>query len=386
MLAELQNQSWQQNIEGPWLSPEDLEPYFKKWSNYEDFKLTEFGKSEEGRPLRFLQWGRGSIKVVLWSQMHGNEATATLALVDIIDFFHQLQAVSSVNDLYESLTISFIPMLNPDGAKLFTRRNAKLVDMNRDAVKQQSAEMRAFFSLLAKLKPDWAFNLHDQRSIFSVGNKPNCATLSYLAASPDYNRSKSDARIKAMRLIAAMHHSTEGILKDHFGKYSDEFYPRAVGDNLMAAGIPCVLLEAGAHPEDPTRNKARQLIMHNLLHAFNFIARGTWTPYRVEDYETIPENEQSLRDLLLREVKYAGQVCDITLQLKQEVIKGEFQSYYILDDLGDLTHLHGILEYREGSIELLGLLSLQDPVNFIYSNESLKIVFEDGRISQCKPL
>jgi len=383
MLTELHNRSWQEEIKGPWLAPKDLEPYFKKWSNYEDFKLVEFGKSEENSPLRYLQWGKGPAKIVLWSQMHGDEATATLSLIDIIEFFHQLKLEehASVEGLSERLSITFIPMLNPDGAKRFTRRNANLVDMNRDAAKQQSVEMRAFFQLLKDIEPDWAFNLHDQRSIFSIGPERNCATLSYLAPSPDEKRSKSDIRVKAMQLIAAMHANTAGSLNDHFGRYSDEFYPRAVGDNLMAAGIPCILLEAGAFPDDPVRNQARNLIMHNLIQAFIIIASKTWPNYDIEDYEAIPKNKEALRDILLRDVNYQGQTCDITLQEKKEVVEGKLLSYYILDDLGDLPHLKGISEYKGGFLELLGPLSLQYQVNFIYSGESKKIIFKDGRIS-----
>jgi hypothetical protein len=383
MLTELYNRSWQEDITGPWLAPKDLLPYFEKWSNYEDFKLKEFGRSEEGRPLRYLQWGKGPAKVVIWSQMHGNEATATLTLIDIIEFFHQLQLEghSSVDELSARMSITFIPMLNPDGAERFTRRNAYLVDMNRDAVKQQSAEMRAFFQIIRDLEPDWTFNLHDQRSIFSVGSKQNCATLSYLAPSPDENRSKSESRIKTMQLIAAMHDNTAGNLAGHFGRYSDEFYPRAVGDNLMAAGIPCILLEAGAFPGDPLRSQARSLIMQNLIQAFIIIASKTWSNYVIEDYEAIPENEQALRDILLRDVKYKGQSCDIALQEKQELVEGEFRSYYILDDVGDLPHLKGICEYNGGFVELLGPFSLQHPVNFLYSEKSQKLIFKDGHIS-----
>jgi hypothetical protein len=383
MLAESRKQSWQEDINGPWLVKADLEPYLKKWSNYEDFTLERFGESEEKVPLHLLKWGKGKIKIVLWSQMHGNEATATLAIIDIIEFFHHLEIENDqeLKELRNNISIVFIPMLNPDGAQLFTRRNAHLVDMNRDAIKQQSSEMRAFFALLKSLKPDWAFNLHDQRTIFSVGAQQNCATLSYLAPSPDLARSKSKSRIKTMQLIAGMHHKTKSLLADHFGKYSDEFYPRAVGDNLMAADIPCVLLEAGAFPGDPKRSKARQLIFHNLIEAFNIISDSSFVDYSVEDYEAIPENEQLLRDVVFRDINYQGQICDIALQENQAVIAGQWHSHYVLDDLGDLSHLKGIKEYNGGEVELNAPLMLQGKVNLQYSNQSLKILISEGMIS-----
>lgn len=383
MLAELRNKSGQEDLSGPWLVKADLEPYLTKWSNYEGFTLEKFGESEEKVPLHSLKWGKGKIKIVLWSQMHGNEATATLAIIDIIEFFHRLviENDEELKDLSTKISIVFIPMLNPDGAQLFTRRNARLVDMNRDAIKQQSSEMRAFFALLNRLKPDWAFNLHDQRTIFSVGAERNCATLSYLAPSPDFARSKSKSRIKAMQLIAGMHQKTKSLLSGHFGKYSDEFYPRAVGDNLMAANIPCVLLEAGTFPNDPQRTRARQLIFQNLIHAFSLISDESYLRYSIAEYDAIPENEQLLRDVVFRDVNYQGQICDIALQEQQTVIAGQWHSHYILDDLGDLSHLKGIKEYKGGQVVLKAPLMLQGKVNLQYSNQTLKILIIEGRIS-----
>ena len=52
-----------------------------EWSTH--FAVRELGKTEEGRPIHEVKWGEGPIQVIAWSQMHGDEATATLALADI---------------------------------------------------------------------------------------------------------------------------------------------------------------------------------------------------------------------------------------------------------------------------------------------------------------
>src|SRR5690554_1949995 len=57
----------------------DILPLIK--DRAEDFKVTELGKSVQGREIFQLAYGNGSIKVLLWSQMHGNESTATMALM-----------------------------------------------------------------------------------------------------------------------------------------------------------------------------------------------------------------------------------------------------------------------------------------------------------------
>ncbi|MEN0004462.1 MAG: M14 family zinc carboxypeptidase, partial [Bacteroidota bacterium] len=134
------------------------------------FKVQEIGKSIEGRSIYRVQLGNGPTKVLLWSQMHGNEPTATMALMDVFNFF-------SVSDQYdgfrqkllEELTLVFIPMLNPDGAEQFERRNALGVDLNRDAIRLQSPEAKLLKQQRDELDADWGFNLHDQSRYYSAG-------------------------------------------------------------------------------------------------------------------------------------------------------------------------------------------------------------------------
>ena len=70
---------------------------------------------------------------MLWSQMHGDESTATMALADIFRFLVEAPGDSLRERLRNRLTIVFIPMLNPDGAEVFQRENAVGIDVNRDA-------------------------------------------------------------------------------------------------------------------------------------------------------------------------------------------------------------------------------------------------------------
>ena len=45
------------------------------------------GRSAEGRDIHHLTFGSGPVTVLLWSQMHGDESTASMSLVDIARFF-----------------------------------------------------------------------------------------------------------------------------------------------------------------------------------------------------------------------------------------------------------------------------------------------------------
>ena len=106
--------------------------------------VSQVGESTENRAIYQVQAGTGPTKVLLWSQMHGDEATATMALFDIFNF---LQAE---NDGFDSLrqtilantSLYFVPMLNPDGAERWQRRTVSDIDMNRDALRLQTPEGR----------------------------------------------------------------------------------------------------------------------------------------------------------------------------------------------------------------------------------------------------
>ena len=103
-------------------------------------KLEEIGRSYENREIYRMEWGHGETKILMWSQMHGNEPTATSALLDMFTFLQKNRELAWVKKLEENLTIRVIPMLNPDGAEVYTRRNAQSIDINRDALALETPE------------------------------------------------------------------------------------------------------------------------------------------------------------------------------------------------------------------------------------------------------
>jgi murein tripeptide amidase MpaA len=80
--------------------------------------------------------------VLLWSQMHGDESTATSALFDLFEYIRAHRQDAAVRGILSSLTLHVIPMLNPDGAERFQRRNVQSIDINRDALRLQTPEGR----------------------------------------------------------------------------------------------------------------------------------------------------------------------------------------------------------------------------------------------------
>src|SRR5215217_7465463 len=84
-------------------------------------RTEEIGQSLEGRELRAVTFGGGATRVLLWSQMHGDESTATMALADVLRWMADASDDPLRERLRRELTVVMVPMLNPDGAEVFER-------------------------------------------------------------------------------------------------------------------------------------------------------------------------------------------------------------------------------------------------------------------------
>ena len=100
------------------------------------------GYSVENRPILLSSFGSGEKKVLIWSQMHGNESTTTRSLIQLFS-----DLTSKKTNLFSVLTIKVIYQLNPDGSDKYSRFNANGVDLNRDAVKRTQPESKLLYSL-----------------------------------------------------------------------------------------------------------------------------------------------------------------------------------------------------------------------------------------------
>ena len=77
---------------GKWITFEDLETLFAKHES--KFFVSQVGTSEENRPIMQLKIGNGTKRILLWSQMHGNESTGTKALFDFLNCITQIGRAS----------------------------------------------------------------------------------------------------------------------------------------------------------------------------------------------------------------------------------------------------------------------------------------------------
>ena len=244
-----------------------------------------------------ITYGKGPKKILMWSQMHGNESTTTKAVLDVVSFLETFSPAAQI--ILNSCTIQILPMLNPDGAAAYTRINANQVDLNRDAQQRSQPESVILRKVFDAFRPDYCFNLHDQRSIFNVGDTRNPATVSFLAPAHDEERSISVSRAESMRLIAAMNNDLQKRIPGQVGRYDDGFNPDCVGDTFQMTGTPTILFEAGHYPEDYNRERTREYVFHALISALNTISQAKSGDITISEYFAIPENNKQFLDVII---------------------------------------------------------------------------------------
>lgn len=311
------------------------------------FRVETAGASIEGRNIYQVSIGTGPVKVLLWSQMHGDESTATMALMDMFNFFKADDQFDPLRrQLLKELTIVFIPMLNPDGAERFIRRNALGVDLNRDALRLQSPEAQLLKRVRDELQADWGFNLHDQSRYYAAGPNPNTATISFLAPAYNYEKEVNKIRGRSMQLIGLMNQTLQKYIPGKVARYNDDFEPRAFGDNIQKWGTSTILIESGGLADDPEKQEIRKLNFLVIMSALEAIAARRYETTDRSIYESIPFNDSgAFLDLCLREVQIERNgnwyTVDIGIRRDETIVNGEsVYSGASISDLGDLSTYH----------------------------------------------
>jgi hypothetical protein len=327
----------------------DILPLIEKRKTNPLYEVTNAGTSFEGRNIQMLKIGTGKRKVLLWTQMHGDEPTATMASFDMFNFFEGKN--DGFDDfrkkILDNTTLYFVPMLNPDGAERYQRRTMQGIDMNRDAAARQTPEAAILKGLVDKLKPDYGFNLHDQSPRYSAGRSPRTAAISFLATSYDYELSINKVRERSMQLIVGMNKILQEYIPGQVARYSDDHEPRGFGDNVQKWGTTLVLIESGGYVGDPEKQYIRQLNFMAILSALGSISDNSLTKANRDDYYKIPENGRWLYDVVVRNatVKQAGKTFTTDLGINRNEVSysnaTKFFYYSKIEDFGDLHPQYG---------------------------------------------
>jgi hypothetical protein len=240
-------------------------------------------------------------------------------------------------------------MLNPDGAYRYTRFNANEIDLNRDAQQQSQPESQILKKIYEEFIPDYCFNLHDQRTIYSAGEVKHPATLSFLSPAADIERSLTPARIMSMKLIAAIHKELLPLLGPQMGRYDDSFNLNCVGDMLQAGEIPTLLFEAGHFPGDYQREETRKYMCYALLTALNMAVGDRLQQYSIEDYSGIPANQKKYFDILIRNADRLGRGYksgdSAGILYQEKLLDHRIEFHPAVEEVGELNDRFGHVEY-----------------------------------------
>ncbi|MBA4311946.1 MAG: peptidase M14 [Chlorobiaceae bacterium] len=309
------------------------------------FQSEEIGRSFEDRPLQLISCGEGKINILFWSQMHGDESTATMALCDILNYLIRNNDTSVIQKIYSVLRLNFLPMLNPDGAARFQRRTAQGIDMNRDALALETPEARLLKSLQHKLKPQFGFNLHDQE-LSSVGSLKQLSAIGLLAPAFDQKKSDNDTRQRAKFLAAVFATTMNEQINGCVTKYDDSFELRAFGDNMQKWGTSTLLVESGHTLDDPEKNYIRKLNFIGILSSLFAIALDCLNQFDIDEYNKLPFNGKRAYDLIIRNVTILsgnGKKSNVDLGISYQVDTHSELSPKLVD-IGDLHSFIGLRE------------------------------------------
>lgn len=306
-----------------------------------NFKTETIGTSVLGESIHAITIGTGPKKILMWSQMHGNESTTTKAIFDLCNVFANDSITKDIKTILDNCTISIIPMLNPDGAKAYTRLNANEIDLNRDAQDRSQPESRVLRTYFDNYKPNVCFNLHGQRTIFSAGNTNNPATVAFLAPAQDEACSITETRQKAMEIIVKMDENLQKQIPNQVGIYDDAFNLNCVGDTFQSLDVPTVLFEAGHYANDYNREVVRELIFQSLFVAIHHIASNTLSGRTYKRYLQIPQNQKLFYDLIIRNTMVNNESCDVAIQYLERLSNEKIEFVPIVEKISNLDGFFG---------------------------------------------
>jgi hypothetical protein len=338
------SQNLESNLKGRYITLNDIEPLLLKFNSVSQVNI--IGESVLGKPIYSYELGLGKTKVLLWSQMHGNESTTTKALFDFLNLLNGSSELAK--DLLNEFTFCCLPMLNPDGALLYTRENANKIDLNRDAQNLTQPESKLLRSTFERFNPHYCYNLHDQRTIYGVESdtiKP--ATVSFLAPAYNENRDINEVRTKAIQVVA-MNKILQEFIPNQVGRFDDSFNLNCVGDTFQFLNVPTILIEAGHFQGDYNREFTRKFVFIALVEGLKKIHENDIVVNKIEDYLNIPHNKICFYDFIYKNIKinYDNNkiITNFALQFKEEIIDNQLVFIAYTAEVGDLKGFSGHIE------------------------------------------
>ena len=332
-------------LKGKYIHLDVIFPLLESFKNV--FEITEIGKSVQQRPIHQVKIGTGKTKILMWSQMHGNEPTTTKGLFDFFNFLSKDSELAQ--QIKNKYTLLCIPMLNPDGAFAYKRENANSVDLNRDAYLASQPEMKLLRILYEEFKPDYCYNLHDQRTIFGTEGFNLPATMSFLAPAFNNDRDYNEVRMKAIVIINKMNRALQEYIPYQIGRFDDSYNVNCTGDYFTTQNTPTILFEAGHFQMDYGRDESRKYVFISLLSSLLDNYENVIVDNELDNYLRIPQNNKRFFDFIYKNVKIIDnsveKIINFAAQYDEVLENNEIYFKAKISKVSDLEEYSGHTEY-----------------------------------------
>ena len=332
-------------LKGKYIHLDVIFPLLESFKNV--FEITEIGKSVQQRSIYQVKIGTGKTKILMWSQMHGNEPTTTKGLFDFFNFLSKDSELAQ--QIKNKYTLLCIPMLNPDGAFAYTRENANSVDLNRDAYLASQPEMKLLRILYEEFKPDYCYNLHDQRTIFGTEGFNLPATMSFLAPAFNNDRDYNEVRMKAIVIINKMNRALQEYIPYQIGRFDDSYNVNCTGDYFTTQNTPTILFEAGHFQMDYGRDESRKYVFISLLSSLLDNYENVIVDNELDNYLRIPQNNKRFFDFIYKNVKIIDnsveKIINFAAQYDEVLENNEIYFKAKISKVSDLEEYSGHTEY-----------------------------------------
>jgi hypothetical protein len=197
--------------------------------------------------------------------------------------------------------------------------------------------------------------MHDQRTIFGVGEVPKPATVSFLAPSYNDERDINECRQKAIDIIAAMNEVLQQFIPGQVGRFDDSFNINCIGDMFQSLGVPTILFEAGHYKNDYQREESRKYIFFALLSGFNAIHENVIVVNKKTEYFNIPQNKIIFYDMMYKNVKInyenKEKITNFASQYKEVLFENSVIFQAIISEIGNLDGFYGHEEFDVFGVE-----------------------------------